>query len=69
MLRLLQNRTDYSPFLQLRETTQKFTERDYLRRPLTTDQLCSVHLATIREGVNHCRWPKEVIERFLAVVV
>jgi hypothetical protein len=38
-------------------------------RPLTTDEVCQVNLATIREGVNHCRWPVEVIQRFLAVEV
>jgi hypothetical protein len=27
--------------------------------------VCQVHLATVREGVNHVRWPREVIERFL----
>ena len=32
---------------------------------LTTEELYRVNLATIREGVNHCRWPREVIERFL----
>ena len=36
-------------------------------RPVTAEELCEVNLATVREGVNHCRWPKEVIERFLAV--
>jgi hypothetical protein len=28
-----------------------------------------VNLATLREGVNHRRWPREVIEQFLAVQV
>ncbi len=38
-------------------------------RPLSTDELCQVNLATFREGFNHCRWPREVVERFLAVQV
>jgi hypothetical protein len=76
VLTLLRTATDYSPFLQQRETTllrqrettQNFSEQGYMS-PLSIDELCAVHLATIREGVNHCRWPREVIERFLAVVV
>ena len=36
-------------------------------RPLSSDELCQVNLATFREGFNHCRWPREVVERFLAV--
>ena len=35
-------------------------------RPLSTEELFEVHRATFREGRNHCRWPREVIERFLA---
>jgi hypothetical protein len=35
-------------------------------RPLSTEELFQVHRATFREGRNHCRWPKEVIEKFLA---
>lgn len=42
---------------------QNFLEQ----RPLTTEELSQVHFVTIREGVNHCRWPREVIEQFLAV--
>ena len=38
-------------------------------RPLSIEELTQVNLATFREGVNHCRWPREVIERFLAVQV
>jgi len=34
---------------------------------LTTEELHKVNLATIREGINHRRWPREVIERFLLV--
>lgn len=34
-------------------------------KPVTCEEACQVHLATIREGVNHIRWPREVIERFM----
>ncbi len=33
--------------------------------PVTSEEACQVDLATVREGVNHIRWPREVIERFL----
>lgn len=36
-------------------------------RPLSTEELGRVNLATLREGINHRCWPKEVIEHFLAV--
>ena len=36
-----------------------------IENSLTDEELYKVNLATIREGVNHCRWPREVIERFL----
>ncbi len=39
----------------------------YKQRPLTNEEIVRVQLATIREGVNHCRWPRDVIEQFLAV--
>lgn len=38
-------------------------------RTLSIEELTQVNLATFREGVNHCRWPREVIEQFLAVRV
>lgn len=52
----------------------RYSERQEVTRrlelpPLTTEELCQVNLATIREGINHCCWPKEVIERFLVVEV
>jgi hypothetical protein len=34
-------------------------------KPVTSEEACQVHLATVREGVNHIRWPREVFERFL----
>jgi hypothetical protein len=38
-------------------------------RSLTDEELFRVNLATIRESDNHCRWPKDVLERFLSVEV
>lgn len=38
-------------------------------RPLSNEELCKLQLATFREGVNHRRWPKEIIEQFLAAQV
>lgn len=38
-------------------------------RPLSAEELCQVNLATFREGFNHCRWPKDVIEKLLTVQV
>ena len=38
-------------------------------RVLTAAEVTSVTLATVRESVTHCRWPKEVIEKFLAAEI
>jgi hypothetical protein len=65
---LINQRTNYSSRLRGQETIPRTQKLGDLRR-LTAEELCQVNLATIREGVNHCRWPKEVIERFLAVEV
>ncbi len=46
---------------------KKTAPHRFTLRPLSTDELCQVNLATFREGFNHCRWPREVVERFLAV--
>jgi hypothetical protein len=46
---------------------KKSAPRRLTLRPLSSDELCQVNLATFREGFNHCRWPREVVERFLAV--
>lgn len=35
-------------------------------RPLTSDELTAVSLATVRESRTHRRWPREVVEKFLA---
>ena len=50
-----------------RQETMPRTQRLLDLRPVTTAEFSLVNLATIREGFNHCRWPREVIERFLAV--
>ena len=49
--------------------TMLYTKELLDSRRLTIEDLRKVNLATIREGVSHCRWPREVIERFLAVEV
>jgi hypothetical protein len=38
-------------------------------RPVTAEEFCKVNYVTIREGVNHCRWPREVIAQFLVAEV
>jgi hypothetical protein len=43
------------------------TPRRLKPKQLTADELCQLQIVTFRESYNHCRWPREVIERFLAV--
>ena len=38
-------------------------------RPLTTEEFLQVSLSTVREGNCHCRWPRDVFEKFLAAEV
>ena len=38
-------------------------------RPLTPAELIAVSLATARESRTHRRWPKEVVEKFLAAEI
>lgn len=38
-------------------------------RPVTTEEFISVNLATRGERYNHRRWPREVVEAFLAAKV
>lgn len=40
-----------------------------LPRKLTTHDYVKVMLATVREGHRHARWPKDVLESFLAADV
>jgi hypothetical protein len=68
MRTLVSERASYSAGLRPVGTMPRTQELLDSRR-LTTEDLRKVNLATIREGVNHCRWPREVIERFLAVEV
>jgi hypothetical protein len=65
---LVKERTNYSSCRQ-RQKTMPRRQKLHKFRYVTAEELYEVNLATIREGVNHCRWPKEVIERFLAVEV
>ena len=39
------------------------------KRALTTQERIAVGLATVREGVRHRRWPKEIVERFVAAEI
>lgn len=45
------------------------SERRLFPTKLTTEDYVQVMLATIREGANHSRWPREVVEHFLAAEV
>ena len=38
-------------------------------RALTPREIGAVTLATVREGCKHRRWPREIVERFLATEV
>lgn len=38
-------------------------------QPLTTEEFLQVSLSTVREGTSHCRWPRDVFEKFLAAEV
>ena len=38
-------------------------------RPISIEELRKLELATFREGVNHRRWPREIIAQFLAAEV
>lgn len=67
MLTLVEKYCDSSSHSKRQKKTE--TRRFQRRRLLSAEELCQVNLATFREGVNHCRWPREVIEKFLAVQV
>lgn len=66
MLKLVERNSSHSSYPKRQRKTKL---RQFTLRPLSTEELCQVNLATFREGVNHCRWPREVIEQFLAVQV
>jgi hypothetical protein len=59
----------YSNYSSCSKRQKKTKPPRFELRPLSIEELCKVDLATFREGVNHRRWPKEVIEQFLAVQV
>lgn len=65
---LIKKHGNYFSHLQQQETNLR-TQKNIDLRSLTNEELCRVTLATVREGTNHCRWPTEVIEQFLAVEV
>jgi hypothetical protein len=52
---------------RVQQNTMRRREKHLSEHSLTTEELYQVNLATIREGINHRRWPREVIERFLLV--
>ena len=66
MLKPVERNSSYSSYPKRQRKTKL---RQLTHRPLSIEELCQVNLATFREGVNHCRWPREVIEQFLAVQV
>ena len=66
MLKLIEKNSSHSSYPKRQKKTRL---RQYKFRQLSTEELCQVNLATFREGVNHCRWPREVIEQFLAVQI
>ena len=66
MLTLVKNNLNHSSRSRQPENSKP---RQFEFRPVTTQEMVDVNLVTLREGVNHCRWPREVIEYFLAVQV
>lgn len=44
-------------------------QSQYSTRPLTTEEVIDVSLATVRESVRHRRWPTDVVVRFLAAEI
>lgn len=63
MLTLLTQNTNRNSYRAQQKNTRG--PQNLLKHSLTVEELYRVNLATIREGVNHRRWPREVIERFL----
>ena len=66
MLALVEKNPNYSSYAKRQEKTKS---QRFELRPLSNEELRQVNRATFREGVNHRRWPREVIEQFLAVQV
>ena len=52
----------------LREVASGTPEQG-LTRPLTAEERLVVGVATFRESTLHCRWPRDVVEKFLAAEV
>lgn len=59
-------RSSFQVWLQEIKPCSLFQDK---KRHLTIDERAQVRLATIRESTTHRHWPKEVVERFLAVEV
>ena len=66
MLTLLEKQSGRTAVSKRQPTT---APRRVPLRPLSIEELFQVNRATFREGINHCRWPREVIERFLTAQV
>jgi hypothetical protein len=62
----LAKKSDHSSHSNLQKKTKPTR---FELRPLSNEELCKLQLATFREGVNHRRWPREIIEQFLAAQV
>lgn len=61
-----ENRSSHSSYPE-RQGKPRF-QRSKLR-PLSQEERAQVCIATFRESVNHRRWPRDVVEQFLAVRV
>ena len=66
MLTLLEKRPSSHSQSRRRKTT---APRRLTLKPLSSEEVVQVNLVSFREGYNHCRWPREVIEKFLVVQV
>jgi len=67
MLTLVKKHFNNTAKLSKAEDSPK--QKFFTPRPVTAAEFCQVNFVTIREGVNHCRWPREVIEQFLLAEV
>lgn len=66
VLSLIEKQASYSSQARRKKKTKL---QQVKLRPLSTEELCQVNLVTFRESFNHCRWPREVIEKLLTVQV
>ena len=61
-----ENRSSHSSFPERQGKPR--VQRSKLR-PLSQEERAQVCIATFRESVNHRRWPRDVVEQFLAVKI